>query len=116
MVDDKKIALTPAVELSFLSMSDQIALIDAMKMHDCTPSHAQSIRLKLLSQQGILNSFQIYRILSEEKPNQQEHISFKAEEFKKYFPRSYSEKQMKNDIIKGLELLRRQRERDEYLR
>ena len=83
-----------------------------MDMNNCTPSHAQSIRLKKLSQEGSLTDEMIENIMSEEKPNQKENIKFKREDFKKFFPPSYTDKQMKADILKGLELLQRQRERN----
>lgn len=112
MVDENKIAFNPAVEISYLEQSEQRVLLNAMEMNDCTPSHAQSIRLKKMSQDGVLNDEQIYAVMSEEKPNQQEQIKFKKEELKKYFPPSYTDAQMRKDIIKGLELLKRQRERN----
>lgn len=70
MVDDKKIAFNPAVEISYLDRDEQLTLLDAINMNDCTPSHAQSIRLKKMSQDGLLTADAIYAILSEEKPNQ----------------------------------------------
>lgn len=109
-VDDGKIAFSPAVELSFLTMDEQTILIDAMDLYDCTPSHAQAIRMKHASQEGLLNKSAIYDIMAEEKPNQAEQIKFKRDEFSKYFPARYTDQQIKADIIKGLELLRRQRE------
>lgn len=112
MVDENKIAFNPAVEISYLEQSEQRVLLNAMEMNDCTPSHAQSIRLKKMSQDGMLNDEQIYAVMSEEKPNQQEQIKFKKEELKKYFPPTYTDAQMRKDIIKGLELLKRQRERN----
>lgn len=112
MVDENKIAFNPAVEISYLEQSEQRVLLNAMEMNDCTPSHAQSIRLKKMSQDGMLNDEQIYAVMSEEKPNQQEQIRFKKDELKKYFPPSYTDAQMRKDIIKGLELLKRQRERN----
>ena len=112
VVDDGKIAFNPAVEISYLEQSEQRVLLNAMEMNDCTPSHAQAIRLKKMSQDGVLNDEQIYAVMSEEKPNQQEQIRFKKEELKKYFPPSYTDAQMRKDIIKGLELLKRQRERN----
>ncbi len=112
MVDDGKIAFSPAVELSYLQSSEQRILLDAMELNDCTPSHAQSIRMKKLSQEGIRNNQTSYEVMSEEKPNQQEHIRFKKEEFKQYFPPRYIDEQINKDIIKGLELLKRQRERN----
>ena len=112
MVDDNKIAFNPAVEISYLDKSEQRVLLDAMELNDCTPSHAQSIRLKKLSQEGVLDDQMIYTVMSEEKPNQQEQIKFKREDLKKYFPAGYTDEQMRRDIIKGLELLKRQRERN----
>ena len=112
MVDENKIAFNPAVEISYLDKSEQRVLLDAMELNDRTPSHAQSIRLKKLSQQGVLDDQMIYAVMSEEKPNQQEQIKFKREDLKKYFPAGYTDEQMRRDIIKGLELLKRQRERN----
>ena len=80
------------------------ALVDGM--------NAQSIRLKKLAQEGLLDDQTIYAVLAETKPNQQEQLKFKREELRKYFPSGYTEEQMRRDIIKGLELLKRQRERD----
>lgn len=112
MVDENKIAFNPAVEISYLDKSEQRVLLDAMEQNDCTPSHAQAIRLKKLSQDGVLESQMIYEVMAEQKPNQQEQIKFKREEFQKYFPPKYSNEQMRKDILKGLELLKRQRERN----
>ena len=112
MVDDNKIAFNPAVEISYLDRDEQLTLLDAINMNDCTPSHAQSIRLKKMSQDGLLTAYAIYAILSEEKPNQKEQIKLPRDELRKYFPQNYSDKQIKRDILKGLELLKRQRERN----
>lgn len=112
MVDENKIAFNPAVEISYLEQSEQRVLLDAMELNDCTPSHAQSIRLKKLSQEGMLDDQMIYTVVSEEKPNQQEQIKLRREDLKKYFPAGYTDEQMRRDIIKGLELLKRQRERN----
>ena len=112
MVDENKIAFNPAVEISYLDKLEQRVLLDAMELNDCTPSHAQSIRLKMLSQEGVLDDRMIYAVMSEEKPNQQEQIKLRREDLKKYFPAGYTDEQMRRDIIKGLELLKRQRERN----
>ena len=112
MIDDNKIAFNPAVEISYLDKSEQRILLDAMELNDCTPSHVQSIRLKKLSQNVVLDDQMIYAVMSEEKPNQQEQIKFKREDLKKYFPVGYTDEQMRRDIVKGLELLKRQRERN----
>lgn len=112
MVDDNKIAFNPAVEISYLDRDEQLILLDVINMNDCTPSHAQSIRLKKMSQDGLLTADAIYAILSEEKPNQREQIKLPRDELRKYFPQNYSDEQIKRDILKGLELLKRQRERN----
>ena len=112
MVDENKIAFSPAVEISYLEQSEQLTLLDAIELNDCTPSHAQSIRLKKLSQEGLLDSNGIYEIMSEEKPNQQEQIKLRRDDFRSYFPPNYTDEQIKKDIVKGLELLKRQRDRN----
>ena len=112
MVDEGKIAFNPAVEISYLDKSEQRVLLNAMELNDCTPSHAQSIRLKKLSQDGVLNDQMIYDILAEQKPNQQEQYKFKREDIRKYFPKSYTDKQVCDTVIKLLEQWQRRRERD----
>lgn len=116
-VDEGAIAFSPAVELSYLTEKQQEILLDAMALNDCTPSHAQSIRLKRKAQQGVLSSDSIYEILSEEKANQQEHIRFKVEDLRGFFPKNYTAKQMTDTILKLLydnqrkmERIRRSRE------
>ena len=111
-VDEGKIAFSPAVEISFLTEDEQRILLDAIELNDCTPSHAQSIRLKKLSQDCVLTKDQIYELMAEEKPNQQEHLRFRREDFNGYFPKTYTEQQIKKDILKGLELLHRHRQRN----
>lgn len=112
MVDDGKIAFNPAVEISYLEQSEQRVLLNAMEFNDCTPSHAQAIRLKKLSQEGVLQDQTIYDILAEQKPNQQEQYKFKREDIRKYFPKSYTDKQVCDTVIKLLEQWQRRRERD----
>ena len=112
MVDENKIAFNPAVEISYLDKAEQRVLLNAMELNDCTPSHAQSIRLKKLSQEGVLQDQTIYDILAEQKPNQQEQYKFKREEIRKYFPKSYTDKQVCDTVIKLLEQWQRRRERD----
>ena len=112
MVDDGKIAFNPAVEISCLDQSEQRVLLNAMELNDCTPSHAQAIRLKKLSQEGVLQDQTIYDILAEQKPNQQEQYKFKREDIRKYFPKSYTDKQVCDTVIKLLEQWQRRRERD----
>lgn len=112
MVDENKIAFNPAVEISYLDKAEQQVLLDAMELNDCTPSHAQAIRLKKLSQEGVLQDRTIYDILAEQKPNQQEQYKFKREDIRKYFPKSYTDKQVCDTVIKLLEQWQRRRERD----
>lgn len=112
MVDENKIALNPAVEISYLDSYEQKVLLDAMALNDCTPSHAQTIRLKKMAQDGFLTTDLIYTVMAEEKPNQQEQIKLKRDEISKFFPSSYTDEQIRRDIVKGLELLKRQRERN----
>lgn len=112
MVDENKIAFNPAVEISYLEQSEQRVLLNAMELNDCTPSHAQSIRLKKLSHEGVLQDQTIYDILAEQKPNQQEQYKFKREDIRKYFPQSYTDKQVCDTVIKLLEQWQRRRERD----
>ena len=101
-VDEGAIALSPAVELSYLSEEQQKILLDAMSLNDCTPSHAQSISMKKSAQQGTLSSDSIYEIMSEEKANQTEHISFKVQDLRSFFPKNYTQKQMTETILKLL--------------
>lgn len=112
-VDGGKIAFNPAVEISYLTQSEQVTLLDAMERYDCTPSHAQAIRLKKLSQDGVLTEKEIRDIVSEEKPNQQEQFKFKREDIRKFFPGSYTDKQVYDEVFKALELLKRRRERSQ---
>ena len=117
-VDEGIVALSPAVELSYLSKEQQKILFDAMSLNDCTPSHAQSIRMKKQAQQNTLSSDGIYEIMSEEKGNQTERISFKVQDLKGFFPKNFTQKQMTDTILKLLyeynrKLERRRNSRDE---
>ena len=116
MVDEGRMAMSPAVEISFLKEPEQRALLNAMEYCDCTPSHAQSIQLKRLSQVDALDDDLIHSIMGQPKPNQVEQIKLRRDDFSRYFPASYSAAQMKADIQKGLELLKRQRERNKNAR
>ena len=111
MVDDGKIALTPAVELSHLTKQEQSDLLETMESEDCTPSLSQAIQMKRLSQAGELDIDSIFDILCQPKANQIDKISFRTEDLRKFFPKGYTAAQMANDILKGLELLKRQRNR-----
>ena len=110
-VDEGKIALTPAVELSYLTETEQANLLETMESEDCTPSLSQAIALKQSSQTGNLTMDRIFTIMTQPKANQQEKISFKVSEIRDYFPKNYTAAQMSKDILKGLELLKRQRQR-----
>ncbi len=110
-VDGGVIALSPVVELSYLSKEQQKILLDAMSLNDCTPSHAQSIRMKKQAQQNTLSSDCIYGIMSEEKANQTERISFKVQDLKGFFPKNFTQKQMTDTILKLLYEYNRKLER-----
>ena len=112
MVDEGRIALTPAVELSYLGEWEQRDLLETMESEDCTPSLSQAMMLKATSQAGQLTMDKIFTIMTQPKPNQQEKISFKVSEIRDYFPRGYTAYQMTRDILKGLELLKQQRQRN----
>ena len=111
MVDAGKIALTPAVELSYLTQQEQQDLLETMESEDCTPSLSQAIQLKKLSQSGELNMDKIFEILREPKANQQEKISFRVEDLRKFFPKSYSVARIQERILKLLEADCRKRQR-----
>ena len=112
MVDDGKIALTPAVELSYLTKQEQQNLLETMESEDCTPSLSQAIQMKKLSQLGFLDMDKIFVILREPKANQQDKISFRVDDLRKYFPKSYSAARIQAHIIKLLDADLRKRQRD----
>ena len=112
MVDEGKIALTPAVELSYLTHEEQHLLLNEIEYADATPSLSQAQRLRDFSRQGRLTADVIFAVMSEEKANQKEQIRFSKEEIQKYFPKSYTGKDMQNTILKLLEKWQRQRERN----
>ena len=112
MVDDGRIALTPAVELSFLTKLEQRDLLETMESEDCTPSLSQAIQMKRLSQSGELDIDRIFDILREPKANQIDKISFRTTDIRKYFPKSYSAARIQEHIIKLLEADYRKRQRD----
>ena len=111
LVDDGKIALTPAVELSYLPEKAQTCLLEEMRRNDCTPSLSQAIRMKKLYQTGSLSPEDISTIMQEEKANQQEKVSFKTGDLRKFFPKSYSAAQMQETILKLLSEYQRKRQR-----
>lgn len=112
MVDDGQIALSPAVELSFLRVQEQQDLLETMESEDCTPSHAQAIRMKKLSQENNLDMDTIFSIMTEVKPNQQEQIKLKKNSIQRYFPKDYTAKQMEDVIVKLLEQWQRKRQQN----
>lgn len=113
MVDEGRIAMRPAVEVSYLPKEYQEQLADAMEMEDCTPSHAQAIKMRQFFEKGTLNPEVILSIMMEEKPNQAEQFKMPKKRIEKYFPKGTPSKEMENTIIRALELLRkRERERN----
>ena len=111
MVDAGKIALTPAVELSYLTGQEQQDLLETMESEDCTPSLSQAVQLKKLSQSGELTMDKIFEILREPKANQQEKISFRLDDLRKFFPKTYSVARIQERILKLLEADCRKRQR-----
>ena len=111
MVDDGKIALTPAVELSYLTKQEQQDLLETMESEDCTPSLSQAMQLKKLSQSGALTMDIIFDTLREPKANQQDKISFRVDDLRSYFPKSYSAARIQGHILKLLETDYRKRQR-----
>lgn len=99
MVDESKIAMRPAVELSYLPKESQEQLFDTMEMEDCTPSHAQAIKMRQFSEKGTLNPEVILSIMMEEKPNQAEQFRMPKKRIEKYFPKGTPSKEMENTII-----------------
>ena len=113
MVDAGKIALTPAVELSYLTGQEQQDLLETMESEDCTPSLSQAVQMKKLSQSGELNMDRIFEILREPKANQQEKISFRVDDLRKFFPKTYSVARIQERILKLLEADCRKRQRSQ---
>ena len=115
LVDEQRIAFSPAVELSYLTKLEQAELWDIMQSEDCTPSLSQAVRMKKLSQIVQLTPERIFDIMSEEKANQKERVRLEVSAIRKYFPRSYTPAQMEQSILKMLDeqFKRRQRSREE---
>ena len=99
-VDEGRIAFTPAVELSYLNDIEQQDLIQTIESEDCTPSLSQAVRMKKLSQQGLLDDDKIFEIMSEEKANQKERIKIPTERVRKYFPKEFTNTQIEDTIIR----------------
>ncbi len=116
MVDEKQIALSPAVELSFLNDEEQYAVLDCIECNVATPSHAQAIKLKKLSQEGTLTADEIDDILSEEKPNQIPKIKFNATRIRNVLPKNIEEQKIEDYVVSAIEFygkyLHKQRQMD----
>ena len=113
MVDERKIALNPAYELSFLKKEEQEQLLDAMDSEQATPSLSQAQRLKKFSQEGHLTPDVMCAIMSEEKKSEWDRVTLTSETLRKYFPKSYTPKKMQETIVKLLEAWQRQRQREQ---
>lgn len=111
LVDQQRIAFSPAVELSYLTRQEQAELWDIMQSEDCTPSLSQSVRLKKLSQKAELTPEKILDIMGEEKANQKERVRIEVSQLRKYFPRNYTAQQMEQSILKLLEEQYRKKQR-----
>ena len=112
MVDEGKIGMTPAVELSYLTPSEQSLLIETINSEQSTPSLSQAQRMKKMSQEGTLNDDSILAVMTEVKKPDPTNISFSVNKIQKYFPKSYTPQKMEEQILKLLEQWLRKRERD----
>lgn len=112
MVDEKRVAFTPAVELSYLPPEEQTMLLSEMEYNDCTPNLSQAQRLKTLSMQGLFTKERLSIIMSEEKANQKERVKIPADRIRKYFPKDYTTAQIEETIVKLCEAYHRKRLRD----
>jgi ParB family chromosome partitioning protein len=113
MVDTKKIAFNPAVELSYLKPQEQVQLMEAMDMEQATPSLSQAQRLKKYSQDGKLTFDVMTAIMSEDKKGELDKVTLTGEKLKKYFPKSYTPQQMEETILKLLEGWSRKRQQSQ---
>ena len=116
LVDDGRIAFSPAVELSYLTKLEQAELWDIMQSEDCTPSLSQAVRMKKLSKIAQLTPELIFDIMSEEKANQKERIRIDVNQLRKYFPKSYTTAQMENSILRMLEEQHKKKQRNKDAR
>ena len=112
LVDEDKIAFTPAVEISYLSEYEQRTLLDQIEFTDATPSLSQAQRLRKFSEQGRCSTDVVFAVLCEEKANQKEQLRFMEEDIRKYFPRNYTKADMQKTIMSLLEKWQRQRVRN----
>ncbi|MBE6623563.1 MAG: ParB/RepB/Spo0J family partition protein [Ruminococcaceae bacterium] len=117
-VDEGRISFTPAVELSYLNDIEQNDLLEAIELNDCTPSLSQAVRMKKLSQQGLLTDDKINEIMEEEKANQKERIKIPTERVRKFFPKEYTSSQIEDAIVKLCEAhyKKKQKNRNDYER
>ena len=112
MVDEGKIALRPAVELSYLTEQEQTDLVETIAYEDATPSLAQAIKMRTFSKEGRLNADVILSIMCEKKPNQAEKISFRTDRLKQFLPKNITPKQTEEYVLKALEYYHRYQERN----
>ena len=114
LMDEGRIAFTVGVELSYLTREEQRAVLEAIELYDCTPSYSQACRLHRDSEMMYAADTRkrILSVMSEEKPNQREQIRLRRDRLQQYFPAGYTDRQIENDIIAGLDLLKKQRCRD----
>ncbi|MDD4496232.1 MAG: ParB/RepB/Spo0J family partition protein [Eubacteriales bacterium] len=117
-MDNGKMALSVGVELSYLDIDSQYAVLNAMAQEDCTPSYAQAVRMKNMYRDEVLTEDEIYSIMCEEKANQKEKVSFKAEDLRHFFPKNYTTQDIEKVIMQIVEAdyRRRQRNRDDGAR
>lgn len=116
LVDNNLMAISPAVEISFLTKQEQEDLIETMESEDRTPSYSQAIRMHKLSEQGKLDMDTIFDIMTEEKPNQRENIKFTVDSLQKYFPREVTPQEMIETIQNLLEKYQRNWQRERHNR
>ena len=116
MVDEKKIALTPAVELSYLTWQEQRDLLETMESEDCTPSLSQAIQMKKLSQAGELDMDKIFDLMRQPKANQQEKISLDYGQLRRFFPKSYTPARIQEAIMRLVEADYKRRQRNREVR
>ena len=114
LMDEGRMALSVGVELSYLAPHEQRAVAEAIELYDCTPSYSQACRMRKESEMLYAGDTAkiVASVLSEPKPNQREQIRLRRDDFRSYFPADYTDKQIKEDIIAGLNLLKKQRYRD----
>lgn len=113
MVDEKKIALTPAVELSYLKPAEQVLMVETIESEQATPSLSQAQRMRRMSEAGTLNEDTMLSVMTEQKKSERSDITLSGDILRKYFPRSYTPRQMENTIIKLLEAWQRKRQRSQ---